>query len=66
MKHINQDIPSSGRDKSSGPPEYEAGILTLRLRRSTFCKGNDQINFTAIQNKKRFIPVNFDESYTAS
>jgi hypothetical protein len=31
---LNRDIRSPGRDFNAGPPEYEAGVLTIRLRRS--------------------------------
>jgi hypothetical protein len=30
MKTLSQDKRSSGRDLESGPPEYEAGVLTTR------------------------------------
>jgi hypothetical protein len=28
MKHVSKDNRSAGRDLNSGPPEYEAGVLT--------------------------------------
>jgi hypothetical protein len=33
-KTISQDNRSPGRDLKSGPPEYKAGLLTIRRRRS--------------------------------
>jgi hypothetical protein len=37
MKNLSQDIRSSCRDLNPGPPEYEVGVLTTRLRRSVTC-----------------------------
>jgi hypothetical protein len=34
MKNRSQDSRPSGRDLNPGPPEYEAGKLTIRPRRS--------------------------------
>jgi hypothetical protein len=34
MKNLSQDSRSPGRDLKPGSPEYEAGVLTTRLRRS--------------------------------
>jgi hypothetical protein len=33
-KNLNQDSRSPGRDSNSGPPEYEAGMLTTQPRSS--------------------------------
>jgi hypothetical protein len=33
-KNLSQDSRSPGRDLKPGPPEYEAGVLTTRPRRS--------------------------------
>jgi hypothetical protein len=32
MKNLSHDSWSSGRDSNPGPPDYEAGLLTSRLR----------------------------------
>jgi hypothetical protein len=37
MKILSLDSWLSGRDLNPGPPEYEAGFLTSRLRRSILC-----------------------------
>jgi hypothetical protein len=34
LKTLSQDSRSPGRDLNPGPPEYEAGVLTTRQRRS--------------------------------
>jgi hypothetical protein len=34
MKNLREDSRSLGRDLNSGPPEYEAGVLTTQPRRS--------------------------------
>jgi hypothetical protein len=34
MKYLSHDSRSPGRDLNLEPPEYEAGVLTTRLRRS--------------------------------
>jgi hypothetical protein len=33
-ENLSQDSQSPGRDFNPGPPEYEAGVLTARTRRS--------------------------------
>jgi hypothetical protein len=37
--NLIQDIWSPGRDLNQGPPEYEAGVETTRLRRSIVARG---------------------------
>jgi hypothetical protein len=32
MKNLREDSRSLGRDFNSGPPEYEAGVLTTHVR----------------------------------
>jgi hypothetical protein len=34
MKNLSRDSQSPGRDLNPGHPEYEAGVLTTRSRRS--------------------------------
>jgi hypothetical protein len=36
-KYLSQDSRSPGRKLNHGPPEYEAGVLTTRPRRSVKC-----------------------------
>jgi hypothetical protein len=38
---ISQDIRSPGSDLNPGPPEYEAGVLTTRPRRSVSTVSNN-------------------------
>jgi hypothetical protein len=36
MKRLSQDSLSMGQDLRQRPPEYEAGVLTVRLRLFTY------------------------------
>jgi hypothetical protein len=49
MKTLSQDSRSPGRDSNPRPPEYVAGLLTTRPRRSV----RNEIRLLSCQNRNR-------------